>query len=102
MLQHLFDLLWRVSPADLFQDRFALQSVRQSRPHKHSSEVDAYDVCQSSDFLGSDPQIAPEMTTSDRQSGNQVMVTVHNALVVDQVVKNPQNLRNFVVLCLLA
>ena len=24
MLQHLFDLLWRVSPADLFQDRFAL------------------------------------------------------------------------------
>ena len=83
MLQHLLDLFGRVSAANLFQDRFALQSVRQRGPHKHSCEVHAYNVRQSSEFLRSDPQIASEMAASYSQSGNQVMIAVHNAFVID-------------------
>ncbi len=38
------------------------------------------------------------MTTSYGNSCNEVVIRVHHSLVVYQIVKNPQNLRNFVVL----
>ena len=45
-------------------------------------------------------RLPPKMTASYRQSSDQVVVRMHDALVVDEIVEKPQNLRNFVVLCL--
>ena len=38
------------------------------------------------------------MAASNRQSCDQIVIAVHHSFVIHQVVENPQNLRNFIML----
>ena len=67
VLQQLFDLLGRVSAADLLNDGLAFQPVAQRWPDEERSEVNSNDVGQRAEFLGRDLEISPNMPRPDGQ-----------------------------------
>ena len=101
MLQHFFNLLGTVAATYLLQDGLPFESVRESGPHEHGCEINAYDVGQGPEFLSGHPQIPAEVTASNRKRGDEVMVAVHHSFITDQVIKYPEHLRYLFVLGLL-
>ena len=93
VLQHLFYLLWRVAPRYFLDDRLSFQPVRQGGPNEQGREVNTNNVCYGPEFLGSYPQISSEMAAPDRKSRYDIVVRMHQTLIVNHVIEYPEALR---------